>query len=76
MANPFEQNKAILAEHIREYFKNKRKGDTFEMDTLGHDVIRFRANVFQVAKLEGFKIRTRSNDTGFYIYILESPNAV
>lgn len=74
MANPFENGNVIIADEIRLQLNNKKSGDTFQMNIIGDDIIRFRANLFEVAKRDGFKVRTKANETGFYVYILESPN--
>lgn len=74
MANPFENGNVVIADEIRSQLNDKKSGDTFQMNMIGDDIIRFRANLFEVAKRDGFKVRTRVNETGFYVYIEKSPH--
>lgn len=72
MGNPFEKEQPIVAKIIHNNLKDKKKGDTFEMEVIG-DVVRFRANLFFTAKRYGFKVRTKTNQGKFYVLVTEAP---
>lgn len=72
MENPFinPQNHISITEHIKEAFKNKVKGDTFEIPLHGFTREYVRAAI-HAAQSTNFKYKTRSAKDRIFVLIIE-----
>lgn len=72
MENPFinPQNHISITEHIKEAFKDKKKGDTFEIPLHGFTREYVRAAI-HVAMTHSYKYKTRSVKDKIFVLIIE-----
>lgn len=68
--NPFEKNKNVtnMAEYVRELFKDKKEGDTFEVDLKGFHKNSVRATIFMTVTQ---KYKTKMSNGKLYVLILD-----
>jgi hypothetical protein len=68
--NPFLESgneDSSYYDYIRNILKDKKYGDTFEVDLKGNDLVCARASISNVAKKLGYKYRTRSKDGHLFV---------